>query len=292
MRSWKSYRLAKSLSEALDHLAAEPGASRVVAGGTDLLLDLQQGRQQPVNTLVDVTQIPEMTVLEVLQDFLFIGAAVPLNKILASPQVRQHAWALNEAAGLIGGPQVRNVATLGGNVVHALPAADGAIALLALGAQAQVASREGIRLVDLEELYLGPGQSALDAQKEILLGFRLPLAAAGQGSAHRRVMRPQGVAIAILNCAVWLQRDGESVADVRIAMGPAAPVPFRARETEQALRGRKPGEQVLADANHVLLSEARLRTSAHRASAEYRKSLAGVLLADAFWAAWQRTFEA
>ncbi len=272
-------------------LSAEPGSSRVVAGGTDLLLDLQQGRQEPVNTLVDVTHIPEMMVLDVVQDFLYIGAALPLNHIVCSPEVFQHARALTEAAGLIGGPQVRNTATLGGNVVHALPAADGAIALLALGAQAEIASQRGRTWVDLAKLFRGPGQTALDVQHEILVRFRLPLGGKGDGSAHRRVMRPQGVAIAILNTAVWLRREGERVAEIRIALGPAGPIPFRAQLTEQALCGQPANDQTLAAAGKILLSEARFRTSPHRATAEYRRHLAEILFADAFSAAWQRSFD-
>lgn len=291
MTTWKKYILAKSLEEALEILSAEPGVSRVVAGGTDLLLDLQQGRQSPVDTLVDITHIPEMTILDVCQDFLFVGAAAPLSKIVASPEVFRHARALSEAVELIGGPQVRNTATLGGNVAHALPAADGAIALLALGAQAQIASKQGRRWVELAALYKGPGQTALDMRGEILVGFRLPLAAPCQGSAHRRVMRPQGVAIAILNTAVWVQRAGECVADVCITVGPGGPTPMRARLTEQVLLGGAPDEKLLAQAAVSLLKEARLRTSPHRATAAYRSHLAGVLLSDAFNAAWQRTFD-
>ena len=134
---------------------------------------------------------------------MFVGAAAPLNRIVASPLVRQHARALSEACGLIGGPQVRNTATLGGNVAHALPAGDGTIALLALGAQAEIASLEGYRRVSHVDLFLGPGRSALDGNREILLGFYLPAIKWHQASAHRRVMRPQGVAIAILKCRLY-----------------------------------------------------------------------------------------
>ena len=112
-----------------------------IAGGTDLLLDLKQGRHAPVHTLIDLTFVPEMTVLELRGDELYIGAAVPVNRVALDPLTGTHAQALVEACDLIAGPQVRNVATLGGNVAHALPAADGTIALTALDAQAEVASR-------------------------------------------------------------------------------------------------------------------------------------------------------
>ncbi len=111
--------------------------------------------------------------------------------------LHDNAQALIEACGLIGGPQVRNVATLGGNVAHALPAADGTIALMALNAQVEVANQKGNRRVPIAEMFLGPGKSAL-IQNELLVGFYLPLQNQNQASAFQRVMRPQGVALPII----------------------------------------------------------------------------------------------
>ncbi len=142
MTSWNHYHIAHSVRDALAVLADTPGEARPVAGGTDLLLDLQQGRHPPIDTLVDVTEIPEMRLIEERSEALFIGAGLPLNQVVASSLVLKHAQALLDAGSLIGGPQVRNTATLGGNVGHALPAADGTISLLALGAKAEVASLE------------------------------------------------------------------------------------------------------------------------------------------------------
>ena len=134
-----------------------------------------------------------------------------------------------EACGLIGGPQVRNTATLGGNVAHALPAADGTIALVALDARVEIASRDGRRLVPILNLFAGVGQSTLLADQEILVGFHLPLRKTGQASAFSRVMRPQGVALPVLNLAVWLERAGDQIHSIRIAIGPSGPVPQRAQ---------------------------------------------------------------
>ncbi len=291
MTIWKNYNLAKSLTEALQALADAPGPARLIAGGTDLLLDLQQGRLPPVHTLVDVTRIPEMNALEIRQDRLFVGGAVPLNQVVASPLVQQHARALYEAASLIGGPQVRNTATLGGNVAHALPAGDGTIALLALDALAEVASQQGCRLVPMKELFLGPGQSALPARGEVLVGFHLPLRKPGHGSAFQRIMRPQGVAIAILNMAVWLHRESDRVMDVHIAVGPAGPTPFRARAAEQTLCAQPLSDEGIERALEILLGEVRFRTSPHRATLVYRREMARVLLADTLQQAWQRAVE-
>lgn len=288
MPVWEKYILAASLQEALEAAANAPGTARFIAGGTDLLLDLQQGRHPPVHTLIDITALAETTALEIRSDELFIGAAVPLSRIVHSPVVMEHAQALAEASALIGGPQVRNTATLGGNVCHALPAADGSIALLALNASAEIADRNGCRRAPLGELFLGPGRSALDPRAELLTGFYLPLKSSGQASAHRRVMRPQGVAIAILNMAIWLARQDDLIQDIRIAVGPAGPKPLRAVQAEDFLRGKPYRQETIAQSLDLLLAEARFRTSPHRASAEYRRRLAGVLLEDALQAAWQR----
>jgi carbon-monoxide dehydrogenase medium subunit len=292
MTFWKNYYLAHTLTAALQALAGA-GQACPIAGGTDLLLDLQQGRHAPVDTLVDITTIPEMTALELRGDSLYIGAALPLNRIIASPLVKAHAQALVEAGSLIGGPQVRNTATLGGNVAHALPAADGTIALLALGAQAEIATLEGCRMVPVAELFLGPGTSALERQRELLVGFSLPVKATGQGSAFRRVMRPQGVAIAILNLGVWVQRGVDSsgreiLEDLRLAVGPGGPTPFRARTAEAALRGRSFSEETIKSASSALLAEARFRSSPHRSTAGYRRHLSSVLLREVLQAAWGR----
>jgi carbon-monoxide dehydrogenase medium subunit len=144
--------------------------------------------------------------------------------------------------------------------------------------------------VPFEALFAGPGRSALDQRKELLVGFALPLRGEGQASAFRRVMRPQGVAIAILNMGVWLQRSGECIQAVRLAAGPAGPRPFRARLAEAALLGRAPDEAALDGAVEALLGEASFRTSPHRSTAEYRRHLAGVLLAETVRSAWERSF--
>src|SRR5512138_3058842 len=175
MNLWRNYVRPASVAEAISALTSSPGPAIPLAGGTDLLLDLEQGRHSPVDTLVDLTTVPEMQALELHGDCLFIGAAVPLNRVARHPLTTEHAQALVEACDLVGGPQVRNVATLGGNVAHALPAADGTIALVALDAQAEIASRAGLRRMPFGELFLGPGRSSLKHGEELLVGFHLPL---------------------------------------------------------------------------------------------------------------------
>jgi len=288
MTIWKNYHLAHSVTDALQALRLAPGSASLIAGGTDLLLDLQQGRHPPVDTLVDVTAVDEMKVLEIRKDQLFLGASVPLNQIVRSELIQRHAQALIEACGLIGGPQVRNTATLGGNVGHALPAADGTIALMAMGAQAEIARMDGRRVQPLDSLFLGPGKSSLEAGRELLVGFYLPLHKPGTASAFRRVMRPQGVALPILNMAAWVQRQDNVFVDLHIAVGPSGPVPQRIRAAEEALRGKTLNQANFNEALRALLGAVRYRTSPRRAGADYRQHLSESLLQETLWAAWER----
>lgn len=300
MNLWRNYVRPKNLSEAMDAFAHAPRPLLPIAGGTDLLLDLEQGRHSPVQTLVDVTSIAEMTLLEVRGDELFIGAAVPVNRVALDPLVGRHAQALIEACNLIAGPQVRNVATLGGNVAHALPAADGTIALLALDAKAEVASPTGTRIVPFKDLFLGPGKSALKHGEELLVGFYIPMQTSEffknsevsrASSCFKRIMRPQGVALPILNCAVWLEREADSIKDIRIAVGPGGGTPFRAAQAEEFLRGKSLNEETFESALDALLAQAQFRTSARRASADYRRHIVSGLFRDVIETAWKRALE-
>ncbi len=291
MSTWKRYFVVRSLKEAFEALAGSTGPARPVAGGTDLLLELQQGQHAPVDTMVDITGIPELGCLEIRGRELFLGAAVPVSEISESPLVRRHAQAVAEACGLIGGPQVRNTATLGGNVAHALPAADGMIGLVALDTQVEIASPGGLRRAPILSLFRGPGQSTLAPDRDILVGFYVPLAQPGQASAFQRVMRPQGVALPVLNLAAWVAREGARIKDVRISVGPAGPTPQRALAVEDSLRGAVFSPEGLAYARQVWAQNMRFRTSPQRATSAYRHHLSAFLLEDVLSCAWQRTGE-
>jgi carbon-monoxide dehydrogenase medium subunit len=295
MTLWQNYLRPKTLSEAMGAFANAPRPILPIAGGTDLLLDLEQGRHSPVQTLVDVTSIEEMTRLEITGDELFIGASVPVNRVATSPVVGHHAQALTEACNLIAGPQVRNVATLGGNVAHALPAADGTIALLALDAIAEVASPAGTRRLPFRELFLGPGKSALKHGEELLVGFYISIQKTLRdseslrvSSCFKRIMRPQGVALPILNCAVWLERESDIIKDIRIAVGPGGGTPFLATQAEDTMRGKSLNETTFESALEALLAQAQFRTSPRRASADYRRHIVSGLFRDVIESAWGR----
>lgn len=285
-------------------LASAPKPLAPIAGGTDLLLDLEQGRHPPVQTLVDITQVQELLALEIRDDRLFVGAGVPVNRIVLDPVTGAHARALVEACNLIAGPQVRNVATLGGNVAHALPAADGTIALLALDAEVEIARTDtpaavlheghqgggGVKTyrIPLKELFLGPGKSVLRHGEELLVGFYLPLKKKNQASCFKRIMRPQGVALPIINVATWLELTENKVTQIRIAVGPGGPTPWRASEAENALAGKPLNAETFNAALEALLAQVGFRSSARRASSDYRRHIVSGLFKDVLETAWER----
>lgn len=287
MTLWKTYAQPTSVEEALQQLSECEGQTAIVAGGTDLLLDMQQGRHPRVELMVDVSRIEELRGIELLEGMIHLGAGVTHKEILDSSLLTEQAACLVAGCGLIGGPQVRNVATIGGNVAHALPAGDGTIALLALGAEAQLATAGGRSWHPLTEFFEGPGIPCFDRGKQILVGFRFPTRGQHERSAFKRIMRPQGVAIAILNAAVWLRSESGQFDDLRIAMGPGGPRPFRAIQTELFLKGQAISDPIIWEASRILLDEIQLRTSRHRATAEYRQHLVPALLSDTIQAAME-----
>jgi xanthine dehydrogenase FAD-binding subunit len=288
MNLWQEYLRPTNLSQALKAFAEASGPAVPIAGGTDLLLDLEQGHHAPIHTLVDVTSIAEMNALELRGNELFVGASVPVNRIVLDPLTGQHSQALVEACNLIAGPQVRNVATLGGNVAHALPAADGTIALLALNAEAEIASFSDNRRIPFAELFVGPGKSSLKHGEELIVGFYLPLSKKGQASCFKRIMRPQGVALPIINLAIWLERTNNKVSQIRIAVGPGGPTPWRATDAEKALLGKPLNDETFNVALEALLAHVGFRSSARRASSDYRRHLVTMLFKDTLITAWNR----
>ncbi len=279
MSLWKNYLIPTSIEDAVNTLKRANGPVAIIAGGTDLLLDLEQGRHSPVDTLVDITRIEEFRQVRVDPEGIFIGSAVTHNDIIHNPILKDHAQCLVEGCGLIGGPQVRNVATIGGNVAHALPAGDGTIALVALDADACIVNSDGETWQPIGELFAGPGKTRFDRTQEIIKGFRIQPKHENEASAFDRVMRPQGVAIAILNMAVWMRLGADrNIEQIRIAVGPGGPIPFRAYELEDFMCGQKADANTLQDAAQALLNEIQLRTSPYRATEAYRKHLIATLL--------------
>lgn len=279
MGLFQEYSRPTTIKQAIKNLSNSTGSVAIIAGGTDLLLDIRQGRHDPVDKVIDVSGISEMQEISQEEEYIYLGAGVTHKQIVSDPIMKEHALCVVEGCGLIGGPQVRNVATIGGNVSHALPAGDGTISLLALDTEVRLASQDGIKCQPLIDIFAGPGKVTFDRSRELVVGFRFKTKGPREGSAFHRVMRPQGVAIAILNMAGWVQLDDEgNFSDLRISCGPAGPRPFRAQNTEKYFVGKTMDGSFIQEACQILGDEVSLRTSAHRATKEYRHKLLPVLL--------------
>ena len=270
MAYWNQYFTPGSVKEAVDILTRFGGNAMVIGGGTDLLLEIQQGHRPPVEALVDSTLIEGLDSIEEKDGYIVIGAGIKHAQIVADPRVQARGTCLAESCGVIGGPQVRNVGTLAGNVAHALPAGDGAISMLALGGEVEVADGAGTTWMPMANTFIGPGKSSIDSSRALLTRLRFKPTGKNEGSAFRRIMRPQGVALPIIGIAVRVAVDGAAIASARVAIGPAGPTPFLAEKTMAFLAGKPAREATCRDAVNTALNEARLRTSRHRASAEYR----------------------
>lgn len=294
MARWQAYYTPRTIDEALQALIRHEGRAQIIAGGTDLILDIQQENHAAPEALVDVTTIAGLNQIWEEEGWIYIGAAATHNQIEASDLVRRHGTALTESCGVVGGPQVRNVATLGGNVAHALPAADGTIGLLALDAQVQVCTLDAAGLTcawqPLLSIFAGPGKNKL-ANNQMLAVFRFPALQQRTASAFDRIMRPQGVALPILGVAarVTLDETLTRVADAAIVVGPAGPIPFRATQAETVLAAAAQVDAAAIEATVAAAqAQAELRTSKHRATKEYRHAMVAVLLRRVLHAAVER----
>ncbi|MBX3065672.1 MAG: FAD binding domain-containing protein [Anaerolineae bacterium] len=284
MKLWSRYHVPRTVEQAIELLTEYAGHAQIIAGGTDLLIDVQAGNHPPIEALIDITRINEIKQIQIIEDgadrYAEIGGAVTHSAIVARPEIRSYATSLVESCGVVGGPQVRNVATIGGNVVHALPAADGTLSLVALDASAEVATPDGRKTYPITELFAGPGKSIVESNRHLLTKFRFRLSNFGEGSAFQRMMRPQGVALPILGCAVWIRLDEarERFAAVNISIGPVTPTPQRAKQIEDSLIGELANSDSINRAAQLAKQTLKPRTSKYRATAEYRVEMVELLL--------------
>ena len=274
----EDYVTPSTVEEALATLASLQSQGRLVAGGTDLVLQLQRGKRE-TRCLVDITHIPTLGDIKLRNSQVVVGAAATFSQIERSDLIRQHAPVLAEAAARVGSPQIRNVGTLAGNIVNAQPAADGSIAMLALDAEAEIANLTGRQWVPVATLFVSPGVSRVDATAEMITAFRFRARGPREASAFERLARRRALALPLINVgvSVLLDADATRFRDVRIAIGPVAPTPFRAREAEEALRNQPVTEDTVAEATEIAVRESKPRTSLLRAGKEYRRELIGVL---------------
>lgn len=277
---WKEYYTAESVADALRALDRWDGDARLIAGGTDLVIDAREGKYTPA-CVVDVTRIPELNTITEDDGYVYVGGSVTFHDLWTSPAVNANGYVLAEAARHLAAWSIQNVATLAGNVVTAMPAGDGSIALTALGAEAEIARLDGDRRwIAVTSLYAGPGRSKLDPTKEMITRFRWRKPGPRQASAYERIAKREVMALPIACCGVDLQLEPglDRISWVRIALGPVAETPFRATCAEDFLRGASCEDVDYAYAAEQAAFACTLRTSRLRATREYREEVVEVLV--------------
>jgi xanthine dehydrogenase FAD-binding subunit len=272
------YERPETIGEAIAAMRADD--ARALAGGTDLVPQLREGRRGAAR-IVDLKHIPEMMAITVLPDGgVSIGAAATATAVARHAAIAAGYRAVAESAQLIGGVQVQNRASLGGNICNAAPSADGVPALICHGAQAVIAAPEGMREMPVEAIFAGPGRTTL-APGELMVSIRLPPAAPRAAGAYRRFTPRREMDIAVAGAGAWLRlgEDG-TIAEVRLTLASVAPTPIRAPSAEKRLLGERPSGVLFEEAGRLAARDAR-PISDTRGSAGYRATLVAVLVSRA-----------
>ncbi|MEW6275986.1 MAG: FAD binding domain-containing protein [Bacillota bacterium] len=289
--SVQHYVFPETIAECLQEMNRFHGQGRLIAGGTDLMIWLRKKKVAPV-ALIDVTRIAELNQLEIKDGNLLIGAAVTHAQVAAHAGMRALLHVLAEACNSVGSPQIRNIATVVGNVVSAQPAGDAAVALVALNARARIVSAEGSRVEPVEELYAGVGRSKIDSTRELVTLVEVLLPGPGSGSAFLRIAPRNALALPVVNVAAVVTVADGKISAARLAAGPMGEKPFRPRRAEEFLVGTDVREQTAwEEAGALAAREANPRDSLLRGSSLYRKHLLQVLTRRALQSAVARALE-
>jgi CO/xanthine dehydrogenase FAD-binding subunit len=261
------YKTPKTLREACDLLWTFGGRAKVIAGGTDLVIGLRSGDHRP-QCLIDITRIEELREIDEKNGRVSIGAAVTHSEIASSPLIKRYGRVLSDAASEIGSPQIRNLGTIGGNIVNASPAADTLPPLMVLDAYAKVVSREGEREVPLFQLFQGPYETTLRPQ-EILVQVTFQKLPPNVKTSFVRLARREAMAIARMSVALVLRLEKGTIEDIRISIGAVTPTPQRISDVERMLKGRMP-EEILIKKTSKKVSEVMIERSGVRPSTSYK----------------------
>jgi len=270
------YRIPNTIEEAIELLWKAGGEAKIIAGGTDLVIGLRNKDHTP-QFIIDITRIEELRKIEEKNGTVSIGAAVTHTEIASSSLVKKYGRVLSDAASEIGSPQIRNVGTIGGNIVNASPAADTIPPLMVLNAMGRVASKDGMRDVLLVHLFQGPYQTNLKPH-EFLVQITFHKIPSHMRSSFVRLARREAMAIARMNVAIILQMEKRKneIEDIRIAVGSVTPTPQRMSEVETFLKGKSPDEELLKKAS-LKVSETMINRSGIRPSTSYKKPVIEVL---------------
>ncbi|PKB82400.1 MAG: carbon monoxide dehydrogenase [SAR202 cluster bacterium Io17-Chloro-G9] len=252
------YAAPKTLSEAVQLMASHGERARVIAGGTDILVQLRGGRRS-LDLLVDVKAIPELNQISYnAQSGLVLGAAVPCYHIYQNEAVASAYPGLIDAASLIGGIQIQGRATIGGNVCNAAPSGDSIPPVIALGGVCHITGPNGNRQVPAEEFCTAPGQNSLQVG-EILVSINLPAPQAHSGANYLRFIPRNEMDIAVVGVgsSVLLDASGQNFVSARIALASVAPTPVFARDAGDSLAGKAVSEAAIQEASEKAMADAK-----------------------------------
>jgi carbon-monoxide dehydrogenase medium subunit len=271
------YAAPRTLDEAISLLRSGGDTARVLAGGTDVIVQAREHRRN-ISLMVDVKHVAELSELTFTGDGgLKVGAAVPCQTIYSDERVRREFPALVDSASLIGGIQIQSRASLGGNLCNSSPAADSIPTLIVLGGVCQIAGPNGRREVPVEQFCTGPGRNVLQPG-ELLVSITFPTPQPKSGAAFQRFIPRNEMDIAVVNCAVAVQLDGsgQRIESARLSLGAVAPTPLLVEAAGQALAGQPVGAEAYEKAAEVARQAASPITDM-RGSIPQRRHLAGVL---------------
>ncbi|MCY3720251.1 MAG: FAD binding domain-containing protein [Anaerolineaceae bacterium] len=234
---WQAYHSVSSLDEALALLAQQGERARIVAGGTDMLIELERGQRPDVEALVDITRVPGLDSIGQENGRIRLGPLVTHNHVLGSDMLRELALPLVQASQEVGAPQIRNRATIAGNLITASPANDTITPLMALCARVRLRSHAGERQVALADFYTGLRRTVMRPD-ELMTEIEFPAMRAGQRGIFLKLGLRRAQAIAVINLAIVLELEGHRVKRASIMLGSVAPTILRAENAEQALVGQ------------------------------------------------------
>jgi carbon-monoxide dehydrogenase medium subunit len=266
---WQTYLRPTDLEEALALLERNGNQARIIAGGTDVIVELQRG-VRPTRTLIDITGLHSLKYVRYDADVLALGALATHNDVIMSADCLQHCLPLAQACWEVGAPQIRTRATIAGNLITASPANDTITPLLALNAEVVLACKSGERIIPLHEFYTGFRKTALQPG-ELLREIRVPAMAANQRGLFLKLGLRRAQAISVINVAFVLTFAGLVVSDARITLGCLAPTCVRAHSVEEFLKGKLLNEAVCSEAGQLALNDAAPIDDV-RASATYRNA--------------------
>jgi carbon-monoxide dehydrogenase medium subunit len=279
---WFDYAAPATVREAVDLLAAHPRA-RLLAGGTDLLVQLRAGRKE-TDLVVDVKRIPELTAIRYdPASGLTLGAATPCYRIYGDGAVAAAYPALAEVAALIGGTQIQGRASIGGNLCNASPSADSVPLLIAYGVTCHIAGPGGTRECPVEDFCTAPGRNVLQPG-ELLVSLHLPPPGAGSGAQYLRFIPRNEMDIAVAGAGVQVTLEDGHFRSARIALAAVAPTPLFVRAAGEALAGKPVAAESITAAAELARAAA-VPISDMRGTAEYRRHLCSVLTRRALEAA-------